>query len=390
MQRVVIVGGGVIGCSIAYHLVRHSSFDGTVAVIERDPAYARASSALSASSIRVQFSTPVNIALSQFGWSFIAQAEQTLAVGGEGPALGLREPGYLTLASADGLETLHLNHAVQLAQGGRVALLTPAQIAARFDWIDTQGVAAGCLGLGGEGWFNGPALHMALRAKARALGVLFRTGEVVGFTRKFGAIRGVELSDGEVVAAECVVNAAGAWSGQVAAMAGVELPVRPRRRMVFTFDCRASLPDFPLLIDPSGLWVRPEGTQFICGFCPEPGEDEADDAPLVINEAIFHDRLWPILAARVPQFEAIRLTGGWAGYYDMNLWDQNGLLGAVPGEPSLLHAAGFSGHGLQHAPGIGRGMAELIAEGRFRSLDLSPLLAERLARGEKLVERCVI
>ncbi len=390
MQRVVIVGGGVIGCAIAYHLAIHPLFDGTVAVIERDPTYRRASSALSASSIRVQFSTPVNIALSQFGWSFIEAAEQDLAVDGQGPALGLQAPGYLTLASDTGAAILSDNHAVQLAQGGDVALLSPAEIGARFPWIDIAGVAAGALGLKGEGWFNGPALHMALRAKARALGVLFRTGEVVGFTRRFGAINGCELSDGEVVAAECVVNAAGAWAGQVAALAGVDLPVRPRRRMVYIFACRTALADFPLLIDPSGLWVRPEGPQFICGFCPEPGEDEADDAPLEIDETIFHDRLWPVLAARVPAFEAIRLTGGWAGYYDMNLWDHNGLLGAHPEEPSLLHAAGFSGHGLQHAPGIGRGMAELIAEGRFRSLDLSPLSVERLARGERLVERCVI
>lgn len=385
MRQVVIVGGGVIGSSIAYHLAGMPGFSGEIVVIERDPAYTRASSALSASSIRVQFSTPVNIALSRFGWDFIAAAGDLLAVDGDRPALGLRAPGYLYAVPQAGLEVLRANHAVQIAGGCDVALLSPEQLSARFDWLCMDDIAIGSLGLAGEGWFNGPGLHMAFRAKARSLGVRFLTAEAVGLGS--GCVR---LGDGAEVAADIVVNAAGGWAARVASWCGVELPIRPRRRMVFTFACRAALANFPLLIDPTGVWVRPEGGGYICGFSPEPGEDDPDEPPLEIDEQIFHDRIWPVLAARVPAFEALRLTGGWAGYYEMNLFDHNGVVGAYPGVPGMIHAAGFSGHGMQHSPGIGRGVAELIVHGGFTSLDLSPLATARLARGERLLERCVI
>ena len=383
-MRVVIIGGGVIGSSTAYHLAAMPGFSGEIVVIERDPAYVRASSALSASSIRVQFSTPVNIALSRFGWDFIEAAGDMLAVEGDRPALGLRAPGYLYAVPEAGVSALRENHAVQMAAGCDVALLSPAELSDRFGWLNTDGVALGSLGLAGEGWFNGPALHVAFRTKARSLGVRFLAAEAVGLSTG-----GVRLADGGAVAGDIIVNAAGGWAWQVAAWCGVDLPIRPRRRMVFTFACRETLADFPLLIDPSGAWVRPEGAGYICGVPPEPDED-TDEPPLEIDEQIFQDRVWPVLAARVPAFEAVRLTGGWAGYYDMNLFDHNGVVGAYPGVPKVIHAAGFSGHGMQHSPGIGRGVAELIVHGGFTSLDLSPLATARLARGEPLLERCVI
>jgi glycine/D-amino acid oxidase-like deaminating enzyme len=383
MRRVAIIGGGAIGSSIAYHLTREPGCD--VTVIERDPAYTRASSALSASSIRVQFSTPVNIALSRFGLDFIRRAAIDLAVDGDAPALGLCEPGYLTLAPEAGRAALLQNHAVQCQAGASVALLTPDALTQRFPWLDTRGVALGALGLAGEGWFNGPGLLAALRTKARAQGACYVAREAVGISDG-----NVVLDDGAIVPADVVVNAAGGWAGRVASWVGVDLPIRPRRRMVFTFACRAPLPRFPLLIDPTGVWVRPEGAGFIAGLSPLPGEDDPDEPDLVIDEALFHERIWPVLAARVPAFEALRLTGGWAGYYEMNLFDHNGLVGPHPDAPSMLHAAGFSGHGMQHAPGIGRGVAELIRGGGFISLDLSPLATARLAGGERLLERCII
>lgn len=387
MQRVVIVGGGVIGCSVAYHLMANPDFKGSVTVIERDPTYTRASSALSCSSIRVQFSTSVNIALSQFGRRFIQAAETDLAVGDDRPALGLREPGYLYAIPESGLDVLHENYAAQKAEGADVALLSPAELTERFPWLVTEGIAVGSLGLSGEGWFNGPGLHMAMRTKARALGAKFIAREAVGLR---GDADGVLLDDGAVVPADCIVNAGGGWAAQVAAWCGVDLPIRPKRRMVFTFFCRADMPGFPLLIDPSGIWVRPEGTGFLCGFAPGEDEEDPDEPALEIDETEFHERIWPVLAARVPAFEALKLTGGWAGYYDMNLFDHNGVVGALPMAPRVIHAAGFSGHGMQHSPGIGRGVSELITKGQFTTLDLSPLSTERLLRKEKSLEKCVI
>lgn len=385
MRHVVIVGGGVIGSSVAYHLASMPDFVGSIVVIERDPTYTRASSALSASSIRVQFSTPINVALSRFGLDFIANAATLLAVGDDRPVLGLRQPGYLTTVAPVCLAALHDNYAVQKAAGADVALLEPEAMATRFPWLSTDGLAAGVLGLSGEGWFNGPALHMALRAKARSLGVTFLAREAVGIDPA-----GVRLNDRSVVQADDIVNAAGGWAAEVAAWCGIDLPIRPRRRMVFTFNCRDDLPAFPLLVDPSGVWVRPEGSGYICGYSPDEGEDDPDEPPLEIDEAVFQERLWPILAARVPAFEALRLTGGWAGYYDMNLFDHNGVVGAVDAAPRMIHAAGFSGHGMQHASGVGRGVAEMLVHGRFVSLDLSPLATSRIGRGEKLLENCVI
>ena len=383
--RVVIIGGGAIGSSIAYHLAARPDFRGTVTVLERDPTYARASSALSASSIRQQFSTPVNIRLSQFGIEFLRRAGTTLAVDGERPALGLREDGYLFLASPDGVGALHENHALQCRLGADIAWMHSNALAERFPWLCTDGIAAGVLGLSGEGWFDGPALLQAFRRKARALGVAYRAAGAAAIVPG-----GVRLTDGEVVAAEVRVIAAGAWSAPIAATVGLDLPIRPRRRIVFVVACRTPLPGCPLLIDPSGVWMRPEGGRFICGRSPTGSEPDPDEPPLTVDEAMFTDSVWPVLAARVPPMDTLKLTASWAGYYEMNLFDHNGVVGAVPGAPGVFVAAGFSGHGIQHSPGVGRGIAELILDGRYSTLDLSPLAPGRIAAGARLVERNIV
>jgi glycine/D-amino acid oxidase-like deaminating enzyme len=389
-RRVVIVGGGAIGSSIAYHLAAHPRFAGGVTVVERDPTYARAASALSASSIRQQFSTPLNIALSQAGLAFLGEAGRLLAVDGEGPALGLRTPGYLFLATAAGRDALIENHAVQRAAGAEVALLDPAALAARFSWLSTGGVVAGVLGLKGEGWFDGPALLAAFRRRARSLGVTYVARDAVGFERAGAAVRGVCLSDGGVLPCDVAVNAAGPWSARVAGWLGIDLPVRARRRMVFVLACRDTLPGCPLVVDPTGVWFRPEGAGFICGRSPDEGEPDPDEPPLEVDEAEFTERMWPVLADRVPAFEAVKITGSWAGYYELNLFDGNAVVGPHPDFPNFLFATGFSGHGIQHAPGIGRGVAELIATGGYTTLDLSPLDFRRIPEGRRLVERNIV
>jgi len=195
------------------------------------------------------------------------------------------------------------------------------------------------------------------------------------------------------VACDVVVNAAGPWATAVAGWAGIDLPVRARRRTVYVVSCPESLPDVPLVIDPSGLWFRPEGAsvgnQFIAGDAPAAGEDH-DDLPLDPDLAGFEDRIWPAMAARVPAFEALRLTGAWAGYYEMNTFDHNAIVGSHPTCPNLQFACGFSGHGLQQSPAIGRGVAERIREGRWVSLDLDALDIRRLVENRPLLEDNVI
>lgn len=390
MPRVVIVGGGAIGSAIAYFLLADGVFRGSVTVIERDPTYARASSALSASSIRQQFSTAINVTIGLAGIAFLRAAHRLLAVDGDAPALGLTEPGYLFLATPAGRAVLEANHVVQRASGADVALLDPAALRARFPWLSTEGLAAGALGLSGEGWFDGYSLLQAFRRKARALGARYLAAEATGFDTEAKRITRVRLADGAAVPCDVAVDAAGPWAAGLVRDLGIDLPVRARRRSVFVFECPEALPDCPLVIDPSGLWFRPEGgRRFICGAAPDP-TDDPDDAPLEPEHARFERELWPVLAARVPAFEVLRQTRAWAGYYELNTFDANGIVGPHPEWPNLLFACGFSGHGMQQSPAVGRGLAELIVHGEYRTLDLAPLAFTRIAAGRPLVERNVV
>src|SRR5579864_2496555 len=231
-MSVVIIGGGVMGSSIAWHLKSDPNLPGRVVVVERDPTYARASSALSASSIRQQFSTPLNIHLSRYGIGFLRRAKELLDVD-----FGLKEPGYLFLASKAGETVMRANHAIQKAEGCAVELLDPAALVRRFPGLSAEGVALASHGTANEGWFDGSALMQAFRRKARELGAEYVADEVVGLSS-----HAVTLRSGTSLEASAIVIAAGPWSGGVAALAGVALPVEPRRRSVFVFDVREAPP----------------------------------------------------------------------------------------------------------------------------------------------------
>jgi FAD-dependent oxidoreductase domain-containing protein 1 len=392
-QRVAIIGGGAIGSAIACFLSEDAA-DFDITVIERDFTYAKASSALSASSIRQQFSSPINIRMSQFGIEFLRDIGNRLQVEEWRPDIGLVEPGYLYLASAAGEAQLRDNHRVQRAHDVDVALLAPDELRLRFPWLGVDGVALGSLGLGGEGWYDGYSVLQAFRRKALSRGVRYLQATACGFDRdaRSRSVTGVQVrreAGNAVIACDLAVDAGGPWAAAVARWAGIELPVRARRRSVFGFTCPTGLPSCPLLIDTSGIWFRPEGDRFICGFSP-PEHLDPDEPALEVEYPAFDDFVWPALAARVPAFEAIRMKGAWAGYYEMNTFDHNAILGRHPGCGNLYFAAGFSGHGLQQSPAVGRGIAELIREGRYRSLDLSELGFDRILENRPLLERNVI
>jgi FAD-dependent oxidoreductase domain-containing protein 1 len=388
MQRVIVIGGGAIGSAIAYFLTRQSGRF-AVTVIERDPTYRQASSALSASAIRQQFSTAINIEMSRYGFEFLRTVSQTLRAGDQAPDIGLSESGYLYLATPAGVAVLRENHALQKAHGVDVVLLTPAELRARFPWISTGELALASLGLSGEGWFDGYSLLQALRVKAVAQGARYMQAQASGLRRDGRSISAVRLSGGETLPCDAVVNAAGPWAAGVAAWADIELPVRARRRTVFSFSCPQTLRSCPLVVDTSGIWFRPEGRQFIGGFAPSEAED-LDDLPLEAQTGAFDTLFRPALAERVAAFEAIRMTGAWAGYYEMNLFDHNAIIGLHPDCANLYFANGFSGHGLQQCPATGRGIAELIEFGEFRSLDLSAVSFQRVVENRPLLEKNVI
>lgn len=385
MFEVTIVGGGIMGAATACFLARDHG--ARVTVIERDPSYARASSSLSLSSIRQQFSQPVNMALSRWSIEFLRRVGDELATPDDIPAIGLIEPGYLYLATAAGAPTLREVHAVQRGEGVDVALLSPAELAARFPWLAVDDLALGSLGLSGEGWFDGPALHRAFRRKARACGVRFVEGEASGFETAGDRVTAARCTDGSRVGGEAFLIAAGAWSAPLGAALGVALPVSARKRDVFVLETPAALPGCPLVIDPSGFWFRTEGALILAGGPPR-GAD-ADEAPLHdIDHGLFDDLLWPTLAARVPALEALRVRSAWAGYYEMNAFDHNGLAGPLPGYANAFTACGFSGHGMQQSPAVGHSMARLIAG--LEAPLIAALTPQRLLDGRPLLEANVI
>jgi glycine/D-amino acid oxidase-like deaminating enzyme len=385
---VAIVGGAVIGSAIAYFLKAVEGFGGSVAVIERDPTFRTASTSLSAAGIRQQFSTPESIRLSRFGLEFLRGL--TDRHGAEADP-GLIEGGYLILAPPSGRDALEENYRVQREEGAPLVLLDRSDLAARFPWLSTEGIAAGGLGTSGEGWFDAHALLKALRAGARAAGAEMVSGEVAAIQTAGGRVTAVRLADGRRIGCGILVNAAGPAAGRIAALAGRELPVEPRKRTVFVVDCPEAPRDLPLVADPSGIWVRPEGRGFLTGYSP-PEEDDraADPADFEPDHDLFEEKLWPALAARIPAFERLKVMSAWAGHYDYNRLDQNAVIGRDPELENFIYANGFSGHGLQHAPGVGRGVAELIVDGGYRTLDLGVFGYARIATGTPLIERNVI
>ncbi len=391
VPRVCIVGGGVIGSSIAYALKAAGGDRVAVTVVERDPTFAQASSSLSGSGIRVQFSNPINIAISRYGVEFLRQADELLAVDGDRAAVGFKERGYLYLAGTEAqADRLRANNETQRSLGLDLALLDPDAMAALFPWMNVADLRLGSYGIAaGEGWFDGPALAQAFRRKARALGAATVTGAVAGFNRTGRHVRGVLLEDGGTIACDWVVNAAGAWARGVAARLDVDLPVFARARDVFVLSCPATLPDCPLIVDASGFWLRPEGSHFIGGISPE-AADDADDLPLDVRHDDFEARLWPLMAARIPAFERLRVQNAWAGYYEINTFDHNAIVGAHPSLDNVVFANGFSGHGMQQSPAVGRAVAEMILHGRYRTLDLSRLGFDRIIRGEPFAEANII
>jgi FAD-dependent oxidoreductase domain-containing protein 1 len=386
---VVIVGGAATGSAAAYFLASNPDFKGSVLVLEQDLRYELCATARSAASIRHQFSTPDNIRMSQFGTQFIRHIGDCLAVEGEVPEVGFHEAGYLFLATQAGQSVLEANHRVQRSWDVDVALLTPDQLQARFPWMATQGLSGGSLGLSGEGWLDAYGLMRAFKRKAMALGVQYREARVVGVQRVGRQVQLLTLADGSVVHCGVVINAAGTGARALASSAGIVLPVQARKRCVFFFTSPAQLPGCPLVIDPSWAYFRPEGNGFICGISPPPDQDpECFD--FEVQHALFDDILWPTLAARVPGFEAARMQNAWAGHYDVNTLDHNVILGAHPDVDNLLFANGFSGHGLQQSPAVGRALSELVIYGAYRTLDLSASGWARIVENRPMLEANVV
>ena len=386
---VLIVGGAAIGSAAAFFLATQPNFKGKILVLEQDFSYEKSATALSAASIRHQFSTPENIRLSQFGSSFLQNIANYLAVDDEVPAVSFKDRGYLFLATPNGISTLKSNHSVQKSENVDVTLLTPSQLSSRYAWLNVDDLAAGSIGNRGEGWLDANGLMQGFRKKAISLGVQYKQARVEKLKRAGRKIISAELTDGTSIAFDKVINASGIGASALAQTAGIRLPVEARKRTIFFFTSSAKLENCPMVIDPSGAYFRPEGDGFIGGIAPS-SEEDIQCHDFVIQHHLFEEVLWPILAARVPGFEALRLKRSWAGHYDVNLLDQNVVVGSHPDVDNFLFANGFSGHGLQHSLGIGRALSELVTYGAYQTINLDAFGWERVLNHRPLLETNII
>ena len=388
--RVVVVGGGAVGAAVACFLVSEPGFGGSVTVLEPDPSYRHAATARSAGSIRQQFTTPLNIAMSAFGMQFLREAGVRLGTAAQPVDIGLVPSTYLHLATAAGEAALDAALRVQRECGVPVRRHDRAGLAAAYPWLNTRDLVAGADTTAGEGWFDGYALLSALRRAGERRGAHYLRESAAGFERAAdGGVAAVRLASGATLACDCCVLTAGLGTPALLTALGTELPVAARKRTVFVFSCATPIPACPLVVDPCGLWFRAERERFICGP-PLTADPDVDPADFEVDERLFTECAWPALAHRVPAFESVRAVGSWAGHYDYNRYDQNAFVGPCPGVARLLLATGFSGHGLQHAAAIGRGLAELVVHGAYRTLDLAPLSPDRYRRGAPLRELNVI
>jgi glycine/D-amino acid oxidase-like deaminating enzyme len=382
---IIIIGGGVIGSSLTYHLLQ-DGLDGSVAVLEKDPTYKYASTALSAGGVRQQFSTKVNIDICLYSIDVIERFDEEMAVDGEKANAGYRQVGYLFLGGENNWETLKKQYELQKSLGVDVELLTPEDIKKLFPDMNVESLLGGSYGPR-AGYTDPYGILQGYLRKAKSLGATYIHDKVTKILRQGDRVTGLKTAKGERIDGQAVVIAAGPWAAEVGAMAGVELPVEPSPKMVFHFDPAEKF-DYipPFFFSPHGHWCRPEtGYQFISGKDREvePGYRFEWD------RQYFEDTVWPELARLVPPFERLKLSRGWGGLYEVNRLDHNALLGAYPGVDGLYLAVGFSGHGLMQSPAVGKGLSELIRTGRYETIDLTPLGADRLFTDRRIVEEAV-
>ena len=394
---VVIVGGAMYGSSVAWFLSEEADFDGTVLVVERDPSYEHASTTHTNSCMRQQFSNELNVRVSQFAADFVKHFRDYLGGDERVPDIPLRSYGYLYLADTeDFAATLRDSQRVQARCGAATTIMTPEEIARDYPFYRLDDIVAGSHNLVDEGWFDGATVFDWWRRSARERGVEYVANEVVAMTRNAAGTRveSVTLASGERIGCDTVVNASGPRATLTSRMAGIELPIEPRKRYTFVFEAEEPLDrDLPLTIDPSGVHVRSDGppgaNSYLAGCAPEPDPAVAPD-DFVQDFSLWEEKAWPAIAGRIPAFESVRLTSSWAGHYAFNTFDHNAVLGRHVEVENVVFVNGFSGHGLQQSPALGRGTAELIVHGEYRSLDLSPFDYVRIAENRPFAEKAVI
>lgn len=390
---VVIVGGAMLGSSVAWFLSDNADFDGSILVVEKDPTYEFASTSHTNSCMRQQFSREINVQVSQFAAEFVKNFRKFMGDDPRVPEIPIHSFGYMYMAgNEDSAAVLRENQKVQQACGAATKFMQPEEIKRDYPFYNLDDIVGGNHNLIDEGYFDGNTVFDWWKRSAREKGTEYVANEVITMTRNSAGTRveSVTLKSGETIFCGTVVNASGPRAVLTSRMAGIEIPVEPRKRYTFIFSAEQPLDrDLPLTIDPSGVHMRTDGTYYLAG-CP-PYEDPAvgyDD--FIQDHSLWEQKVWPAIANRIPQFEAIKLVNSWVGHYAYNTFDQNAILGPHTEVENFIFVNGFSGHGFQQSPAMGRGTSELITYGGYRSLDLTPFNYSRIVDGTPFTEKAVI
>ena len=383
---VAILGGGVIGSSVAYHLLRQSP-GLSVAVIEPDPTYEFASTPRASGGCRVQFTCPENISLSLASLDFIREFPSVMATRDHPAPVDWVEGGYLFIVPPGQTAQLERNVARQRAMGCVVELLTPLELKGRFPSMNVDDLGAGAL-TPHDGWCDPSGLLWGFRRKAQELGAHYVADRVEAAEVDRVKARSVVLASGARIAAHAFVNACGAWSGVVARKFGMALPITPMRRFEHYFTPANPMESLPYVKDMASLAFRSEGRGFSGGLVDG---DERRGFNFDVDHGYFERVVWPAVAHRFPPLEAARCHRTWSGLYEQNELDGNAIIGPwAGGLANLYTVAGFSGHGMMHAPAAGRAIAELILHGRYLTLDLDRLGYQRVVENQPYAEQGIL
>jgi glycine/D-amino acid oxidase-like deaminating enzyme len=382
---VVIVGGGVIGSSTAYHLMAAEPLK--VAVIEKDPTYAKASTSLCIGNVRIQFNLKENIQISQYAYEFMEDFEEKMEVDGDRPKISWHRDGNLFLVEEQDKATAENDLAMQKELGCNVEWWSKRKIKERLTQCNLDNYAGATYGPD-EGTMDPYAVLMAFKTKARSLGAEFKTDEAVEISTERGSVTGVKLSSGNELTAKIVLNCAGPWAGELAKTAGLEIPVVPIKRQVFAVDPKVKQDSLPrLTVLPSGLYMARETGGLL--LVSKTMAEDPIGFDFSWDDKRFTEIVWPELAEFIPDLDTLKLMRGWAGLYAVNTLDANAILGEWPELKGFYLANGFSGHGFQQAAAVGRHMVELIT-GVDPSLDLSVFGTERIIENKPIVTNVIV
>ncbi len=384
---VLIIGGGALGAAVAY-AIRVADPSVEVVVVERDPTYSLASTPRAAGGVRRLFSLPENIELSKYSIPIFENFESDMAVDGEAPNIAFKKNGYLfIMAPGEPTDVLRANYELQVSMGCNVIWLEPDEIKARWPSMYVGDLGAAAFSPD-DGWLDPHSTLLGYRRKAISLGARFVADEIAALEHHATTVTAAVLGSGHRVVASHFVNAAGAWAKQITEMLGFSIPIEPMRRYEHFFKCQDEIEPLPYLKDLQRLAFRPEGPGYSGGV---PTLAEPRGYNFGVDPDYFDNAVWPALAHRFPKFERTKCLSTMSGLYDQNELDASAIIGPGAGGFENFHMlAGFSGHGLMHAPGCGRGIAELILTGAFQTIDLSRFGWQRVLDNAPLRERGIV